>query len=206
MSNLCTLADVRTALELATGETGRDATITANLPAVDKAIAQYCNREFINSSPGGDGNPRKFHYFGGKRLTLSPYDAQSVSAVVMDTDTTSPITLTIVTDYYLEPLPASDGVFTHIYFTSLEPADLGGIDTRREVSVTGVWGFPTVPADVNRAAILTHLSWLDKAVSEYGGNAPNADGRALRPAAGAGLYIPPAARMILEDYARQGVA
>lgn len=204
MADLCTLNDVRAELEMGTTETGRDAKITGLLPDATKVITKWCRREFINAFPGADSTPRKFAYYGGTRLSLAPYDLQSASVVQMDTDT-SAITLAVTTDYYLEPLPALDGVYTHLLFTSLEPASIGGRDTRREISITGVWGFASVPADVKRAAVLTIAGWLDKAVSEYGNNA-DGEARQIAPGVGSGYQLPSGVKMLLGDYRRRGVA
>lgn len=204
MTDLCALDDVRTELEMGVTETGRNAKITALLPVATRVITRWCRREFINAFPAADATPRKFAYYGGSRLSLFPYDLQSASVVQMDTDT-SAVTLAVTTDYYLEPLPALDGVYTHLLFTSLEPASVGGRDTRREVSITGVWGFATIPEDVKRAAVLSICGWLDKPVNEYGNNA-DGEARQATPAVGAGYQLSLGVKSILSDYRRRGVA
>lgn len=198
--NLCTLADVRTELELGVTETGRDTKITDLLSRADKAIIKWCGREFLDAGT----LTRRFAYYGGGRLNLAPYDLRSATSITIDTDTTSITTLIESTDYYLEPLPADDGVYTHLLLNGFEPAD-SARDTRREITIVGDWGFPTVPEDVNRAAVITIAGWLDKAVSEYGNNA-DGDARQLSPGVGAGYHLPSGAKMLLSDYRRRGIA
>lgn len=204
MADLCTRADVRAELEMGTTETGRDARIDALLPVATSLITRWCSREFVNAFPGSDATPRKFAYYGGSRVNLAPYDLQSASVVAIDTDGASPVTLVVSADYYLEPLPNPDGVFTHLLIPGLQPAD-NGLIARREVSITGVWGFPAVPADAKRAAVISIAGWLDKAVSEYAGQA-DGDARQLSPASGAGYSLSRDAKIILGDLRRRGIA
>lgn len=139
-----------------------------------------------------------FIHSGGTQLDLSPYALRAATSVQIDTDTTSPTDLVEETDYHLRPEPPVEGVYT-----SLRVPSLGELDTRRstsrsierEITVTGDWGYQTIPYDVEHAAIVTVTEWLRRHVQAFGTTLNTEAGILDRPEA-----IPHSVRAVLRRY------
>jgi len=71
------------------------------------------------------------------------------------------------------------------------------------VKVTGNWGFPSVPADVEQAAILTVKEWLES-INERNASMMQ-DLGAADSIPGYVAAIPASARVLLATYRRPGV-
>ena len=121
------------------------------ITAVSAMIDAYCQRNFGQSESGA----RQFAASNTTLLRLGPFnDLVSVSAV--KTDTTGDGTFdTTITDYVLEPHNTA-GPETRPY-TALRRVSgswpVASSDDARQalVQVTGVWGWPAVPAAVKGA-------------------------------------------------------
>lgn len=190
MSDFCTLAEVRTAMELEDDETNRDALLTLLIPAASAAIAADARRLFY---PVED-TAYTFTYRGGGFLDLAPYDLRTPTTV-----TVAGVEITRDVDYYCDPEPAEDGVYTSLELErSFDPIDCPGRDGRAKVIVTGDWGFAAVPDVVNRAAIVTVQSWASKGDNTMAQVAGVDDLRARSIVASryGGWAIPPAARRL----------
>lgn len=194
--DLCAASDVRTFLQKSTGDTAQDTEIENMITPASDAIMRHCEREFKTTASGSTA--RTFEYAGGGFLSLAPYDAQTVTLVRIDTDQSSPTTLSS-TDYRLWPNPAKDGVYTNL---RLEPFIIQSTNRfpSRLVEVTGTWGFPSVPTPVKRACVLTVAVWLRRDVTAYE-NALGPEGEEVAPRS-----LPMAAVDLLEPYKRHTYA
>lgn len=200
--DLCTLADVRAALELPTADTSRDSLISTLITQASEAIMADVGREF---APATGSATRRFRVDGFK-VDLEPYDLRTASTVTLHPESTSPITLTANTDYQLTPIGAPSGTFTSVKLSatlvsvasSTTPFNFG----YALLDISGAWGFASVPEDVKRAAVLTVSSWLRRDVMAFALTSEIELGRGLAPAVPAGFAIPSDARRLLEPYMR----
>ena len=196
--DLTTLGAVRTFLEKAGAETGEDDLIQQLITRASKTIMTWTQREF---APATASAARSFAYSGGGLLSLAPYDLRSVTTIQFDTDTSSPTTLA-TTDYALRPLNTAYGTYDLLRVPNFTVADQPDkIGAERVVTITGAWGFASVPADVEQAAIITVADWLRADASAFT--------RSFNVEAGQFEYprgIPDKARAILSPYRRIPVA
>lgn len=143
-------------------QTDFDTLLTTLVTQASVAIKRYCGREFAPAT--SSGTARKFRYEGGGYLSLAPYDAQAVTSVVIDTDTTSTTTLVVNQDYYLLPLNQNDGVYTGVQIRGYEPRSYTSsvnVKPFRQITITGTWGFSSVPDDVALAANILVKWWYE---------------------------------------------
>lgn len=149
MDSYITSDQLKASLSL-TGETYADADISLAIEAASAQINQQCNRRTFSL----DASSSERLYWERDRFVFID-DAVSVTLVeVGPGDGTFPYSLTVGTDYDLEPLNASaDGEpYTtirlrgcHNYYPSRH---------RRQVRVTGTYGWPAVPELVLSATSL----------------------------------------------------
>lgn len=169
--DLTTLSAVRSFLQKPTADTNQDTIIQSLITRASDAIMRYTQREF---APTASATARNFLSDERGYVSLAPYDLRSVSQVRMDTDTSSPVTLT-TDEYRLRPVPAPLSVYTYLL---LNPTS-GHPSTRfaqRTIEITGNWGFSAVPEDVAHAAILTVAAWLRDEVSAFTSAYPQEEG------------------------------
>lgn len=204
--DLVTLAEVRTALELPASDTSRDALISSLITVYSKAVCDEVDREFAPVT-GSVGTPatRRFRLsFGEYRMDLAPYDAQSISSVVLHPEAESSITLAATRQWLAHPISKPDGVYTSIALSSL----MTGVFTSQTainfgfvlVDVSGVWGFPSVPAPVKQATIIAVTSAMRRDVTQF--DLAIDEGSALRPDSVGTFGLPPASRRLLSPYRR----
>lgn len=205
--DLCTVADVRAYRQKPSADTDQDTVIQSLITAASRAINTYLGVDVTPTNASGATASHVFVYRGGGRLSLSNGRkvAQSVTSVVMDTDTSSPLTLTS-DQWSLRPKPARDGLYRwlRLPYAGVQlhgPLFPGGRDeAEREVTVTGVWGFPSVPEDVKHWCVITVCEWLDQNVQSFSRTFSVDEGRLERPEA-----LPSAVRAGLAHY-RQAAA
>lgn len=151
-------------------DTGQDARIATLITRVSTKIMRDYGREFV---PGGAlalpaiAATRKFDYAWGDqypveaRVSLAPYDLQLTPAptIIVDTDQSSPSTLS-TDEWRLHPQPPRDGVYTAIYLCPLN-VSVGMVGWRkRQLTITGNWGFPAIPGEVAEACAQTVAYWI----------------------------------------------
>ncbi len=156
--DLTTLAAVRAEQQKPADNTDQDAIIATLITQASRSIMDHCSREF---APITTGAARVFelnrHDEGW--LALTPYDLASLTSIQIDTDSPTPVTLTPA-EYRLYPKNTPEATYRAI---RLAPFLLVAPSIRfafREVTVTGNWGFPTIPETVERACIVTVSEWL----------------------------------------------
>lgn len=122
------------------------------------AIARYCEREF---KPQVADATRVFRYDGSGFLSMAPSELRTVVSITLYTDqaTSSQLVLaaqtaSVASDYRLEPRELSN-TGTYLWLTMPKLAPVGDY----QVSVRGAWGATLVPADVERACLVTVKNW-----------------------------------------------
>ncbi len=155
---LTTLGNVKRWLGIDDEDPTRDAELQFKINAASSLITDYCLREFV--SPLGTG-PRNFN-FGPNvgYLDFGRYNLQSITDIQIDTDTVSPTDIP-ATQYTLMPTEQFYGTYTGIKFYTYAIGNpiRRGAGLGRQITVTGTWGFPTVPSEVEEATIYTVGVW-----------------------------------------------
>jgi hypothetical protein len=201
---LVSLAELKMALEVPTGDTSRDATFESFIERASVAIARDCRREF--RGPSGEVS-RDFRWKMLPTIDLAPYDLQSLTSVTLHPDEDEEDELTDGTEVIGLPIDSPHGVYTRLRFAADIDVESTDFYTRFGfivVRVAGTWGFPSVPSDVAQAAIVTVSSWLEKGYAEQA-----ADGwdepRGTIPRPAPNFAIPGAAWRLLSPFARRQV-
>jgi hypothetical protein len=198
--DLTTLAAVQEHRQkLDTSNTTQDAIIGSLITVASDMIMNYTQREFVDVAGSGDTpTARTYRYEGRGVLPLGQDDARSVTQVRIDTDTDSPTTLD-ATQWKAHPTRQRDGVITALHLIGVS----GPVQTTqaypvyREVEVTGTWGWPSVPEQVERACILLVMDLLSRTSSWR-----NDDSDGLLPSSG-GVAMPLHVRTMLAPYRRR---
>jgi hypothetical protein len=124
-------------------------------------------REFksllVGSQPRTFRLQRDYQTMGGT-IDFGQYDAQSVTAVTVETQPTGGSVVLSSATLQWQPQPVEQwyGVYTSIKIWaptwSWGVPYIAGIE--HTAQVTGVWGFPSVPADVEGACVETVKEWF----------------------------------------------
>lgn len=200
--DLCTLADVRAALEIPTADTARDALISSLITQASEAIMNEVDREF---APASASLTRRFRV-DGLTLNLAPYDLRTVATLTLNPESTSPQVLNATSDYQPLPIGSPTGTFTSVRFSGL----LNSLYASQTVfsfgyalcDIAGAWGFTAVPPDVNRACVITVGAWLRKDVSQLIMAGVIDSGGGLAPAFPTTFEIPRNAKSLLGPFYR----
>jgi hypothetical protein len=125
-------------------------------------MMEYSGREFKSSAVGS--TLRTFQITPGGRgydeVSFGPYDAQTITVVTIDTQLgQTGVTLSATSQYQPIPVQQWHGVYTGLHILSLATGYVP-LGIRRVVNVTGTWGWPSVPSDVEHACIETVLEWM----------------------------------------------
>ena len=203
--DLCTLANVRESLELETAETVRDTKISTLITDASEAILKHCKREL---APATEDATRRFRVNHRRRdrngnyvVDLKPYDLRSAASVTLHPEQTTPVALTVTTQYLLDTIAPSDsGVFSRVLLNqSLSfGSTLSGNFGFAYLDIAGAWGFATVPENAKRAAIVTVEAWLSKPIAQ----GITDDARPFVNSAPSKLDLPLAALRLLNPYCR----
>lgn len=198
--DLTTIDSVKEAITLPDNNTDLDSQLPGLITQASQAIMNYCKREF---APVTVGATRRFKV-DSYHVDFSPWDLQSVTTVALHPETTNPMILT-AGQFMLKPINPQRGVYQSLDFSgflviisqTLMAFNYGLVD------ITGTWGFPSIPNDVQRAANITIGSWLTRTAPGSSG----AYGIPTSSGAGANLFrndwdIPWAACKLLGRYKR----
>lgn len=154
--DLCTVAQVRAYMQHdATVGTDNDDLTQELITRASASIMDYTGREFATTASGSTS--RSFLYYNGpdRVLNLTPYDARTVTQVELDADVDDSTILTDSAEWRLLPIPSKYGAYHALYLPNHS-----GTATGRVVTVTGTWGWPTIPSDIAQACIDTVVHWL----------------------------------------------
>lgn len=202
--DLCSLSDVRAALEIPGTDTSRDSLISTLITAASDAIMAETEREF---APATSSATRRFK-IDTWAMSLAPYDLRTVSSFVLHPESSSPLTLTATTDYQLEPVTTDTGTYTSVqfsaYLAALPSSQTAFAFGYALCDITGAWGCATVPTDVNRACVVTVASWMRRDVSALIAASELDIGGGIAPAFPTTMEIPNAAKRLLFPYFRLG--
>lgn len=147
-----TLAEVKAALRIT--DSTDDTLLENAITSASRRIDSYCGRFFYKTS--------------STAVTMYPFDnytckfdndlATSAATIKIDTnaDGTYATTLVLNTDYILEPLDTSlqGRPYRQATMVGGQTFPLYTLPSFPTVQVTGLWGWNTVPADVNQACVL----------------------------------------------------
>lgn len=196
--DLCSIDDVRAYRQKPETDTDQDGVVAMLITAASRAINTYCG---VDITPIATADATHvFVYAGGAKLSLGRNVLRSVTSIALDTDTPSPTTLS-ASDYKLRPTPARDGVYRWIRIAGAgtpsygpqKPGERGLAE--REATITGLFGYAEVPADIRHWAAVTVCEWLDRDVSTFSRTFSLDEQRLERPEA-----LPSAVRAGLAHY------
>lgn len=219
-ADMCTVDDVKSALEPSITTTTRDVLIQSLVTAAAKAVNLYLDREL---TPITSSATRRFYlepYDIGYRVEFGWCDCTSVTSVVLNPEQTAPVTLlgpgnTLVegsslADFNLEPVNSRTGSYARLHISPFLP--IFSVTALRlgqpMVDVTGSWGVystSTIPNDVRQAAILTVRSWLRDNPASYAFADVEREPGHIAPAIPATFGIPPGACRLLAAYRRWSI-
>jgi hypothetical protein len=183
-SDLCTVADVKQAMEPTLTTSARDGQIQTAITAASAEIPGWCEREFMPQSSGLTrtvpiGLAAGEH--SGTIVDLTPYDLRAATALVLHPESGAPVTLTS-SDYVLEPLGKPRGSYDQVRLSNYLyiQSDFSLRFGYAQLSITGDWGLG-VPNDVRRACVTTVRSWLRQNPAAYGFGAQAGDEQGVQP-------------------------
>lgn len=134
-------------------------------------IKEYSGREYKSAAVGS--TTRVFGITQGgtgyDMVSFGPYDAQTVTAVVIDTQFGQTGVTLSATQYQPVPVEQWHGVYTGLHVLSVVTGYVP-LGARRQVSVTGTWGWPSVPGHVKMACVETVKEWMGEAYQVNGGD------------------------------------
>lgn len=199
---LCTVSDVHLAMEIPATDTSLDGAIAEYIDEASSAIIKATRREF---APVSTATTRRFVVSRKGRVVFTPYDLQSATTVSLNPETSSPLVVS-TSDYQLEPFVNSEGVYTALRISPWIPL----VSTHSLkfgnalVDITGAWGFPSIPEEVKRAAVITVRTWLRKDAKGMAGSIGGSyySGSELPAELPSTYALPAAARKLLQPYRR----
>lgn len=148
---LVTLDQIREHALLQEAQDAQDDLLESLASRASVQVERYTQRQFTKQTNGGD---KTYRYEGGGMLSLVPYDARTITTVKIDDVELG------ATRWQALPVGKPDGVFTDVELRGVSPTPKASghdYDPSRVVTVTGTWGFDSVPDDVEEAVILTVL-------------------------------------------------
>lgn len=212
--DLCTLADVRAALELDTDNTDRDTVIGAFITPASVKVMDEVDREIAPADPGP--TTRRFRVNTRRQVRgavlvslASPVstaalhcDLRTVSTMTIHPESSAPVVLAEgVGGYTLDMqrwgVAPTLRLSRQIDFASDTLGDFGFC----YLDIAGAWGFPSVPEIAKQAAIVTVMSWLSKPLTGMA-EAPGDPGF-VKPQVPPTYGLPPAAKALLAPLYRQ---
>lgn len=153
--DLCTLIEVKEAGRIS--QSTSDARIERFITAASRALRRWSGREFapVSDQP----QTRTFdvgRWAAGRELPIGDLAATPTAVTVLDAQGVLLYTVTVATELVLLPLVREpDEPITALRFRPGVP-----LAPACQVTVTGEWGFPAVPADVKEACVAMVREWL----------------------------------------------
>lgn len=213
---LISLERLKDSLDIGINDTDDDDKLTRAIAAASTAVLNYTERKF--GSPAVT-ETRNYLYDGSGALEID--DGTAVTSVVVRYPNANPITLT-AQQWFAEPVEKPLGVFTWLViptisdsyggisremgFTyNLDTYD-GGLPTQpTTVDVTGTFGWPQVPEDVQQAVELTAAQFTEDRTSDQASEGIEGYNRSWFPPNQGGVRqeaIPQQAKDLLAPYLR----
>jgi hypothetical protein len=199
---LVTLSELREFVKGTVLDSSADDKLEFRANEYTAAIMTYTNREWM---PLTTGQARTFWYDGRGYLSLAPYDARTITSIVMYTNfpTASQVTLvngssTVQAEWYGHVNPR---------LNTYQWLELPITNVRCQVTVTGNWGIGTIPEDVKLALKIAVRNAVENPTgyqtSSYG-EFNFAEAGPIEAAGRSGGNLPPEARALLAPYKRSG--
>lgn len=198
--DLTTLAAVRAYMQTPAADTGSDAVAASLITRASQLIMRWIDRrvapldtvDAVRLVPLA-GAARTRHVWVGD-LSAAPTTLR-----LLDDDAATVVATIAAGDRLLYPLERQST--DPIEAIRLLPA-IGSLRSSWYLEVTGKWGWPAVPADIEHACILTVVTWLRRGVQAL--SAPAAEG--LAPGENRPSGLPLEAEAALAYYRTPGVA
>lgn len=191
-TDLITLDEARQFLQKQTSQVATDDALTALITRASEVIQRYIDVRVVKES----SSAKTFDWDGSVRITLAPYVARTVTAVTLDpNEDASALT---AGDWRLTPSPAVDGVYYTLLISDLAWEPYAGDFPKRQVQVTGTWGFASVPEPLKHACCVTVAAWYRRDVAAFSTVYNETEGRVERPEA-----LPSAVVRTLETWRRR---
>jgi hypothetical protein len=154
-----TLADVKAALRIPTGDTQDDSLLEISIEAASRQIDGFCERVFTQSTATRIYRPTDV-------FTVDIDDLQTLTFLKTDSDGSGVFSTTwSATDYQLNPLNGISGGIRSPYtqiravgeylFPIYEPQNVNANEA--SVQIAGVWGFATIPTAIKQATIILSM-------------------------------------------------
>jgi hypothetical protein len=154
-----TLADVKAALRIPTGDTQDDSLLEISIEAASRQIDGFCERVFTQSTATRIYRPTDV-------FTVDIDDLQTLTFLKTDSDGSGVFSTTwSATDYQLNPLNGISGGIRSPYtqiravgeylFPIYEPQNVNSNEA--SVQIAGVWGFATIPTAIKQATIILSM-------------------------------------------------
>jgi len=150
----CTLNEVKAALRLT--DAIDDTLIENSIEGASRRIDGYCGRFFYQTTTA-------VKFFASNPYRLPVPDISSTSGLVVKTDDngdgTFETTLTLNTDYLVEPLDAAlqSRPFRTLTMIGGKTFPIFHLPQEAGVEVTATFGFPAIPDDVREACVLLSM-------------------------------------------------
>jgi hypothetical protein len=187
-----------------------DAQLTFLINDASNQIMAAAQREFKSSLVGSQARTfqltRRNTWSG--YIDFGDYDASTITAVTSETQPTGGnVVLDVTTlQYQAQPVEKWNGVYIGVAVfspsTSLGLPFQSGI--QHTASVTGVWGWPSVPPDVESMCVETVLEWYRTGYTVT--NAVGIPGESDQPASGPRHTLPWGVKQGLARYQKLNVA
>lgn len=139
----------------------QDEQIRFLINSASERIMEYAGREFKTAASNPATRIFPIRENGCySDIDFGRYDAQSITTVVLDTQLGQTGTTITTTQYQPFPIGAPDGVIKTLRL--IYPVSFGYVPdgSRRQASVTGTWGWPSVPGRVEHGCVETVKEWL----------------------------------------------
>jgi hypothetical protein len=146
----------------------QDAAVAFLVNAASAQMMQYAEREFKSTLVGSQSRTFRLRYRSSGDVSafidFGQWDAQTVTAVTVETQATGANTALNAAILQYQPVPVEqwEGVYTGINIYA--PASSWGVPytagIQHTASVTGTWGYPSVPADVEDLCVEQVKEWL----------------------------------------------
>jgi len=206
----CTLAQIRSELGYQTAETADDTKLEQSVAAASRQIDGHCGQRFWVDGSVVD---RQYYPDNPSWLDVTDYDdgagISTTTGLVVKLDDddsgTYETTLTVNTDFILEPLNAADRTpvwpYTVIRMTGLNYWFKRSMYARPLVQVSAKFGWPAVPDDVTKACLIQAAALFKAKDAVFGGVALGDTGAALFVRSA----LSPLAVALLEPYRKPAV-
>ena len=145
----------------------QDSAIAFLINAASQQMMQYANREFKSTLVGSQARTFRLQRKNdgvSAFIDFGQWDAQTVTAVTAETQPTggNNVLDATILQYQAVPVEQWEGVYTGVVVYS--PTGAWGVPyaagIQHTASVTGTWGYPSVPADVEDLCVEQVKEWL----------------------------------------------